>query len=90
MYGGNLHLNHHHAEARHRDFIAEAEANRRLHEAGIAQRSALANVVSAMRFVIGATFVSIGERIQGTKQPAGTAFPATEQLPSVSTLNIAR
>ena len=90
MYGGNLHLNHSYAESRHRDFVAEAEANRRLNEAGMSHHSSLANAFSAMRLIIGAALVSIGERIQGSKHSAGKALPATDQLPSVSTLNIAR
>lgn len=90
MYGGNLHQQHAYAEARHRDFVAEAEASRRLREAGISRGSPLANAFSALRLIVGTGVVSIGERIQGTRQPAGTVFPATDQLPSVSTLNIAR
>ena len=90
MYGGNLQLNHSYAESRHRDFMTEAEAHRRLHEAGLDRRPPVLSAVAALRLTVGTALVRAGERIQGSKQATSETQPTATAVSSVTTLKVVR
>ncbi len=83
MGGSQVGLAHVYAEARHRDFVREAEKCRVLHQGSIGRAGGTAPRFLRLRALAGGMVIGLGERIRGMHD--GEAAPA-----SASGLRVAR